>query len=101
ERALMGTDYWTSRRRAVPASGLRAIKRFIISSNTVGAAFSMRTDDERFLLKAFRKYSIQSVLDVACGPGKVVVGQLPYSAGVDIKGAPTDVAKSLGYVETH
>jgi SAM-dependent methyltransferase len=96
----MEADYWVSRRRRAPARLIRAIKRMLVSNTVASVPFSMRIDDERFLLKAFKTYGICSVLEVACGAGKEAIGQLPFSVGFDIPGAPMDVARSRGYTET-
>jgi SAM-dependent methyltransferase len=94
-------DYWDSRKPTPRFQSIRQrLKRSERLNMLASWILSTRRGDEVFLLRTVRQLGLRTVLDVACGPGKAALATACETYGVDIPGAPLDVARALGYRAT-
>lgn len=85
-------DYWEQRAKQV--SRLSAIKRW----PPLQWLLSVRIGDEAFIRRQLCRLGQPTVLDVACGVGKMQISAVAKRTyGVDITGFPKDVASARGY----
>lgn len=87
--------YWKDRphRKAI----FRRLKRYSLFQKM----FSVRAGDDAFLYQMQADIATTSILDVACGSGKISLVDISNSCtGIDIKGYPSENAITLGYKET-
>jgi SAM-dependent methyltransferase len=85
-------DYWEQRAKQV--SRLSALKRW----PPLQWLLSVRIGDEAFIRRHLSRLGRPTVLDVACGVGKVQVSAVARRTyGVDITGFPKEVASGRGY----